>query len=215
VKERVKNVLNFKRSSQVVVIAAVLLAAVLGARFAVSQANSGGADFDLANFQVNGLQLGMDIDQVDTSGFEPILPLGLKDGGGYQYNYAEARIGVDPETGRLIKLHVVIDGDGAYIPTALRTDGSGTGYIPYNLKTIDQVTKFFGEGASGWYDREQNLRYMKYAQKQGRLAAIVTFVFHVEAGIPWPLIWVEAESNLPYPETVAEPASALSALKIP
>ncbi|MDR3287948.1 MAG: M56 family metallopeptidase [Peptococcaceae bacterium] len=72
VKERVKNVMNFKKRSRAVIVAAVALVAVLSLGFAVNKADSGGDSFVFANFKVNGLDPGMDVDSIGTSALTPL-----------------------------------------------------------------------------------------------------------------------------------------------
>lgn len=184
VKTRIKNVLNYKKPSTWVVTVTTVLVAALSIGLAANQANSGTGDYDFSNFSVNGFMLGADTQEMDTSAFTPIEPLQVKDG--YDFNFEEARYSADENTGRLIKLFVNVY-EGAYIPD--------------KLKSIEQVMEVFGQGKRGWQDREQGLRYLEYRQKEGRLSATVRFVYTDgdSDGINHHLVWVMAESSLPYP----------------
>jgi hypothetical protein len=68
------------------------------------------------------------------------------------------------------------------------------------------VKTLLGNGASGWQDREQGLRYVEYSQKEGRLAATVRFVYSDKNsdGIDHRLVWIIAESSLPYPDPILD-----------
>lgn len=184
VKARIKNVLNYKKPSTWVATVTTVLVVALSIGLAANQANSGTGDYDFYNFSVNGFMLGADTREMNTSAFTPIEPLQVKDG--YDFNFEEARYSADENTGRLIKLFVNVY-DGAY--------------IPHKLKSIEQVMEVFGQGKRGWQDREQGLRYLEYRQKEGRLSATVRFVYTdgYSDGINHHLVWVMAESSLPYP----------------
>ena len=183
-KERIKNVLNFKKPAAWVIIAAVVLVAVLSVGFAVNRVNDGTGDYDFANFRVNGFMLGADTNKIDTSALTPTAPLNINNG--YDFNFEEVRYCADEHTGRLRKILVNVY-DGASIP-------------PHNPTNIEQVIDVYGPSKKGWQDREQRLRYMEYRQEEGRLSATVRFVYtDGEAeGISHRLVWVIAESSLPY-----------------
>jgi hypothetical protein len=71
------------------------------------------------------------------------------------------------------------------------------------------VRAYFGKGKQGWQDRQQRLRYVEYVQAAGRLEAKVRFVYaDNEQGR---LVWVIAESSLPYPL----PTDANSVVSLP
>lgn len=197
-KERIKNVLNFKKPSRVIIVAAVALVAILSVGFAINRVTAVTGDYDFYNFSVNGFMLGADTNEMDTSALTPTEPLHVSDG--YDFNYEEVRYSTDANTRRLIKMLVNVY-DGAYIPSVTIHKAEGPIYIPHNLNTIEQVIDVFGQGAGGWQDREQRLRYMEYHQEEGRLSATVRFVYTdgESAGINHRLVWVMAESSLPYP----------------
>jgi hypothetical protein len=197
-----------KKAARLAITLSVALIVIVGIGAVLLRAGSGKnelPDLELSNFSVNGYQLGMDIDEIDTSNFTPTTGVSAN----YQFNYrentnsAEVRYSADSEN-RLNRLFLDVGYDGAYIPTALRVDGSGTGYIPYTLKNLEQVTKFFGDGNRGWQDREQGLRYVEYTQKEGRQAATVRFVY---TDGEHRLIWVIADSSLPYPAPIIDKAA--------
>ncbi|MDO7788163.1 M56 family metallopeptidase [Desulforamulus aquiferis] len=185
---RIKNVLNFKKPTAWVTIAAVMLVAVLSVGLAMNRVNDGTGDYDFANFSVNGFVLGADTNKIDTSTLTPTAPLNVSNG--YDFNFEEIRYGADVNTGRLRKMLVNVY-DGASIP-------------PHNLTNLEQIIEIYGPGKKGWQDRGQRLRYMEYRQEEGRLSATVRFVYtDGEAeGINHRLIWVIAESSLPYPYPV-------------
>ncbi len=196
-KERIKNVLNFKKPSRAIIIAAVALVAILSVGFAMNRVTAVTGDYDFYNFSVNGFMLGADISEMDTSTLTPAESLHVSDG--YDFNYEEVRYSADANTGRLIKMFVNVY-DGAYIPAVTIHKDEGPIYIPHNLNTIEQVIDVFGQGGGGWQDREQGLRYMEYRQKEGQSSATVRFVYTngVSDGITHRLVWVMAESSLPY-----------------
>ncbi len=196
-KERIKNVLNFKKPSKVIITVAVTLAAVLSVGFAANKV-TGTGDYDFTSFSVNGFMLGADTNEMDTSTFTPVEPLNVGDG--YDFNFAGARYSADESTGRLRKMLVGVY-DGADIPSLTVYKGQNPVVIPHALNSIEEVTEYLGQGKSGWQDREQRLRYMEYRQKEGRLSATVRFVYTdgESDGINHHLVWVIAESSLPYP----------------
>ncbi len=198
VKGRIKNVLNFKKPAPWVIIAAIVFVAVLSIGFTTNKANDGIGDYDFYNFSVNGFMLGVDTKEIDTSSLIPTEPLNVKDG--YEFNYEEVRYSADENTGRLRKMFVHVL-DGADIPSVIVHKGEDAVDIPHELNTIEQVTEVLGQGKNGWQDREQRLRYMEYRQKEGRLSATVRFVYTdgESGGIAHRLVWVIAESSLPYP----------------
>lgn len=185
IKGRIKNVLNFKKPAASIIVAAAVFITVLSIGFAANRANDGIGDYDFYNFSVNGFMLGADTNKIDTSALTPTEPLNVDNG--YDYNFEEVRYNADENTGRLKKMFVGVY-DGAYIP-------------PHNLISIEQVIDVYGSGKKGWQDREQGLRYMEYRQKKGRLSATVRFVYTDgdKSGISHHLVWVIAESSLPYP----------------
>ncbi|RYD02593.1 hypothetical protein N752_25015 [Desulforamulus aquiferis] len=180
--------LNFKKPTAWVTIAAVMLVAVLSVGLAMNRVNDGTGDYDFANFSVNGFVLGADTNKIDTSTLTPTAPLNVSNG--YDFNFEEIRYGADVNTGRLRKMLVNVY-DGASIP-------------PHNLTNLEQIIDIYGPGKKGWQDRGQRLRYMEYRQEEGRLSATVRFVYtDGEAeGINHRLVWVIAESSLPYPYPV-------------
>ena len=206
-KERIKNVLNFKKPSRTIIIAAVALVAILSVGFAMNRATAVTGDYDFYNFSVNGFMLGADISEMDASTLTPAEPLHVSDG--YDFNYEEVRYSADANTGRLIKMFVNVY-DGAYIPSVTIHKDEGPIYIPHNLNTMEQVIDVFGQGEGGWQDREQGLRYMEYRQKEGQSSATVRFVYTngVSDGITHRLVWVMAESSLPYHVESSDVSSA-------
>ncbi len=206
VKGRIKNVLNFKKPAAWIIVAAVALVVVLSVGLAANRETSTDGDYDFSSFGVNGFTLGADTSAIDTSILTPTEPLQVEDG--YDFNFEEARYSADENTGRLVKMIVYVL-DGADIPTVIIHKDKGAVEISDPLHTIEQVTDVFGQGKSGWQDREQRLRYMEYRQKEGQLSATVRFVYTdgESDGINHRLVWVIANSSLPYPS----PAEVLTA----
>ncbi|WP_341442183.1 M56 family metallopeptidase [Oxobacter pfennigii] len=198
IKKRINNVLNFKKHPRSVIILAIAVAVILGVCFSSNKVTAGIGDYYFYDFSVNGLALGADINEIDTSSLTPTAPLDIKNG--YDYNFEEVRFSVNKETGRLNKMIVGVI-NGAYIPSVIVNRQEGPVYINKSLTNIEEVIDIFGEGKRGWQDREQQLRYVEYIHKEGRLSATVKFVYtDVEFDeIKHRLIWVIAESNLPYP----------------
>jgi beta-lactamase regulating signal transducer with metallopeptidase domain len=181
-KERVKNVLNFKKRSRIIIIAAVALVAVLSVGFAVNRAQDGTTTRDLRNFSVYDFVLG---EPIRNDLIESYVPTD-RYSDDYDYNFENVRYSLDAETGAIRKLWYNLNGNG-YMTSGI----SATRW-----QKIEQVTSYYGEGRQGWQDREQGLRYVEYTQKDGRLSATVRFVYdNSENG----LVWVIAESTLPYP----------------
>lgn len=201
IKERIKNVMNFKKPAAWVIAISVVLVAGLSVGFAANKANDGAGNYDFENFSVNGFMLGADTNKIDTSLLTPTEPLNIKDG--YDFNFEEIRYSADKRTGRLRKLFINVY-EGALIPSVTVNKGGEPVYITHTLDSIEQVIQYFGQGKTGWQDREQKLRYMEYRQKEGRLSAIVRFVYTdgESDGIKHHLVWVIAESSLPYPAPV-------------
>jgi len=190
---RIKNVLNFKKPSRVIVIVAVVLVAAVWGGFAVDRASTGETTRDLQYFEANGFQLGGIVG--DAVGLSPVEPLA---GNTYDYNFEEARYSLDPESGVIRKMSVNLYDTGLSSAFNTGLEGSNPWY------TIEEVTAFFGQGKSGWHDREQRLHYVEYEQKEGRLSATVRFVYTdgESDGILHRLVWVIAESSLPYPKPI-------------
>jgi|GEM_PF-847164 len=205
VKERIKNVLNFRKPSRVIIVAAVALVAVLSIGFAVNKASAGETTRDLQHFDANGFQLGNIIS--DAADLTPVKPLA---GNQYDYNFAEARYSLDPELGVIRKMRVSLYDDGCQSAYNTVVEGANPWY------TIEQVTAFFGPGKSGWQDREQRLRYVEYVQKEGRLCVTVRFVYTdgESDGINHRLVWVLAESSLPYPKPIQTSIPLVDAVSI-
>lgn len=151
-KERIKNVLNFKKPAAWIITVSVAFVAVLSIGFTADRVTHGSGDYDFSNFNVNGFMLGADTNKMDTSSLSPTAPLNVKDG--YDFNFEEVRYSVNHETGRLIKMSVDVY-DGAYIPSLTIHKGENPVTIPHELNTIEQVTEYLGQGKSGWQDREQ------------------------------------------------------------
>ncbi len=192
---------KFKKQASWVMGISIILVMVLGVGFAINKANAGTGDYDFTNFSVNGFMLGADTKKMNTSALTPTEPLKVSDG--YDFNFEEICYSAKESTGRLVKMLVNVYG-GADIPSVIIHKGEEAVDIPYTLNSIEQVTDIFGQGKSGWQDREQRLRYMEYRQREGRLSATVRFVHTdgVSEGIEHRLVWVIAESSLPYPYPV-------------
>jgi beta-lactamase regulating signal transducer with metallopeptidase domain len=185
-KERVKNVLNFKKRSRIIIIAAVALVAVLSVGFAVNRAESGATTRDLRDFSVYGFTLGQPINETL---LESLTPLENYASDEYDYNFKGASVvsySLDSDTGVVRKLYYDVREQG-YSTSWL----SSTRWI-----TVDQVISYYGNGNQGWFDRINGIRYVEYTQKEGRLSAKVRFIFN---DVSRSLIYVTAESSLPYP----------------
>lgn len=199
IKGRIENVLNFKKPAGWIIVVSIALVAVLGVGLAANRAISGTGDYDFYNFYVNGFMLGADTKKMDTSSLTPTAHLDVN--GGYDFNFEEVRYSADEETGRLRKMCVNVCDDGVVSMLVARANGKNHVSLDSNQTyQIEGIEAILGKGKTGWHDREQRLRYMEYHHKEGRLSATVRFVYMDKSkGIPHRLIWVIAESSLPYP----------------
>lgn len=198
-KERIKNVMHFKKPNAWVIAVSVVLVAALTVRFAANKETNGTGDYDLSNFYVNGYMLGAEINKIDTSLLTPAEPLNIKDG--YDYNFEEIRYSADEQTGRSKKMFVNVYKDGVWSMLVARANGKDNVSMDSNRTyKIEGIEALMGKGETGWYDKEQRLRYVEYRQEEGRLSATVRFVYTdgEDNGITHRLVWVIAESSLPY-----------------
>ncbi|MDR3305322.1 MAG: hypothetical protein LBS85_04725 [Clostridiales Family XIII bacterium] len=186
--ERVENMLNFKKRSRVIIIAAIALAAVLSVGFAVDRENGGGYDF--SGFHVNGYALGV---KIDTSALTPL------DGGNimYAHNYKEISFDTD-ENGFASRflLDVYESGIQTMNAPAQNERGSSLSGIGRQIQDIEAI---FGKGKIGWYSKEQGLRtetYYDNSNGKGKSGATsVEFVYTdgADNGIMNRLVCVKAE----------------------
>ncbi|MDD4834296.1 MAG: M56 family metallopeptidase [Lutispora sp.] len=199
VRGRIKNVLNFKKPTVWIIVVSIALVAVLSVGLAANRATNGTGDYDFYNFYVNGFMLGADINEMDTSTLMPTEPLNVKNG--YDFNFEEVRYSADEETGRLRKMCVNVYDDGVVSMLVAHANGKDNVSLDSNQTyQIEGIMNILGKGETGWHDREQGLRYMEYRHKEGRLSATVRFVYMDRSkGIPHRLVWIIAESSLPYP----------------
>lgn len=192
--------LNYKKPGLWVVVASVVLIIVLSIGLASNRANDGTGDYDFYNFYVNGFMLGADTNKMDTSLLTPTTP--LSSNSGYEFNFEEVRYSADEETGRLRKMLVNVYDDGVVSMLVAHANGKDNVSLDSNQTyQIEGIEAILGKGKTGWHDREQRLRYMEYRHKEGRLSATVRFVYTDgrSDGITHRLVWVIAESSLPYP----------------
>jgi len=199
VKGRIKNVLNYKKPGTWVIAVSVVITAVLGFGLAVNRATDGIGDYDFYNFSVNGFMLGADTKKMDTSTLTPTEPLNVKDG--YDFNFEEIRYSADEETGRLRKMIVNVYDNGVMSMLVAHANGKDNVSLDNQTYQIEGIEAILGKGKTGWHDREQRLRYTEYRHQEGRLSATVRFVYtdgRSEDGLMHRLIWVIAESSLPY-----------------
>lgn len=200
-KWRIKNVLNYKKPAFWILIVAIVIVVTAGFSLLtdpISKASS--QDYDLSNFFVNGYYLGADINEMDTSLLTPTEPLNIKDG--YDFNFEEIRYSTDEQTGRIRKMFVNVYENGVISLLVARANGQDNVSLDSNeTYQIEGIEAILGKGKTGWHDREQRLRYMEYQQDERQLSATVRFVYTdgTDNGITHRLVWVIAESSLPYP----------------
>jgi beta-lactamase regulating signal transducer with metallopeptidase domain len=186
-KERLGAIMKHKKTTKLAaaISAALIVFVAAGAMLlGAGHGNSGATTRDLSRFDVNGFALGSPVG--DTSGLTPTAALDIKDG--YVYNFEGIRYTLDEELGVVRRMYVTIGKMGVTTSLSATTARQPWTHIP-------EITGFFGEGKRGWQDREQKLRYVEYTQKSGGLSATVRFVYTDAEGY---LIWVIAESSLPY-----------------
>ena len=205
VKARIKNVLNFKKPSRVIIIAAVVLTIALSIGLAANHAQSGGYPeqglYDFTTFSVNNVTIRADESSIDTSE----LTQADRFTDEYEIQFEELRY--HAVKGRITKFIVNVYDEGAYIPE-LMFDGEMK-YVTHNLKTLDQVISFLGDyGKDGWYDREQRLRSRTYNDTSGvrSTKTSVTFVYTDGdgGGLRNRLVWVIVDASLPGAQDLTE-----------
>jgi beta-lactamase regulating signal transducer with metallopeptidase domain len=196
---RIKNVLNFKKPTAWLIVVSVALVVVLSIGLASNRANDGIGDYDFYNFSVNGFMLGADTNKMDTSLLTPTAP--LNSNSDYEFNFEEVRYSANEETGRLKKMIVNVYDNGIMSMLVAHANGKDNVSLDSNeTYQIEGIEAILGKGKTGWHDREQRLRYMEYRHKEGRLSATVRFVYTDGVdGVTHRLVWVIAESSLPYP----------------
>jgi hypothetical protein len=188
VKERVKNVLNFKKRSRVVIIAAIALVVVLSVGFAVNRAGNSGYDF--RGFHVNGYGLGT---KIDVSNLTPSTDGSIM----YAHNYEGISFDTD-ENGLVSRFHINVYESGITTMSTPSQNPNGASFadIGYQIQDIENI---FGKGKIGWYSEEQGLRsetYFDYSNGKGNAGAIsVEFVYTdgEDNGIDNRLVWANAE----------------------
>jgi beta-lactamase regulating signal transducer with metallopeptidase domain len=208
-KERLAAIMAHKKHTRAaIIVSVILIIAAIGAACAIGAGSeTSNNTIDLQAFSVNGYTLGMDGNKIDTSSFTKPIPAD-RFSDAYDHNYEELRYSLDPESGVLRKLFLLVPENGGikslgFIKIDKAGDSEKTTALRHNESTgeaftnISQIIGFIGEGKVGWHDREQGLRYVEYKQVEGRLSASVRFVcFGGDGG----LVWVIAESSLPYPK---------------
>ncbi len=202
VKGRIKNVLNFKKPATWVIVVSVAIITVVGVGLTTNRTTDVTGDYDFYNFYVNGFMLGADIDEMDTSTLTPTERLNVKDG--YDFNFEEVRYSADEQTGRLRKMSVNVYDNGVMSMLVAHANGKDNVSLDSNeTYQIEGIEAVLGKGKTGWHDREQRLRYMEYRHIEGRLSETVRFVYTdgQSEGINHRLVWVIAESNLPYSDS--------------
>lgn len=201
IKGRIKNVLNFRKPAAWVIVVVVVLAAALSVGLAANRVQDAGRSYNFSFFEVNGIGLFAPLDTLDTSGLTPAEPLRGKNA--YQHNFEEVRFDTD-EKGYILRLHAAVYDGGATIPE-LPADGDIQQVISYKLETIEQAIIYLDEGESGWYDRTQRLRYMRYTDKERDIT--ITFIY-TENNADWHrLVFVDAQAK-------AAPAMGITTLTL-
>jgi hypothetical protein len=172
-KARIKNVLNFRKPSRWVVAVSAILVIGLSVGLAVNSRQGATTNRDLQYIGINGFTLG---DIVTDSMIVTLTPTERYTSGEYDYNFEEARYSLDEYTNVIRKLWVNVYETGVACSlndTSVRS--------PWTA--LADIRGYFGEGKQGWQDRSQRLRYVEYAQKEGRLSATVRFVYMFEVSI--------------------------------
>jgi hypothetical protein len=216
-KERVKNVLNFKKRPQVIVVAAIALVAVLSVGFAVNRANvDSNSIYNFDDFLVNGsyrLNHALPDDVVAK------LTPSDRFNDDYQYNFEEFRYSADGD-GRVTRFHLAVYETGIFDMwvrydreryknvDGVNISGNGIAYVGETFTVIEQIEELLGKGKTSWYDRDQRLRYERYTALPENGGGSVAFVY-ADNGTESEhrLVWVIAESgsSKPIAETPAPP----------
>ncbi|MDR0434776.1 MAG: DUF4362 domain-containing protein [Gracilibacteraceae bacterium] len=174
-----------KHTRVAIIVSAVLIVAAIGTACALGAGSnsSGSTSRDLAHFGVNGFVLG-DLPP-DTRNLIPTD----RYNDDYENNFEGVRFTTNEDTGVIRRMFIDVLESGV----ACSLDDSSM-RTPW--RRLSEIIGFFGEGKEGWQDREQGLRYVEYKQVSGRLSASVRFVYfdYDERR----LVWVIAESSLPY-----------------
>jgi len=195
VKSRIKNVLNFKKPSRIIIIVAVLIVAALSIGFATNRVGANNSPepgrFDFSAFSVNGVAIRSDVATVDTSTLIPTDRFVDE----YEVQFEELRY--RESNGRITKFIVNVYEEGAYIPE-LMINGEMK-YVPHNLKTLEQAMEYLGDyGEDDWYDREQRLRSRTFSDDRSAKTT-VTFVYTdgEDGGLRHRLVWVIVDASFP------------------
>jgi beta-lactamase regulating signal transducer with metallopeptidase domain len=197
-RERLAAIMTHKKHTRAaVIVSAALIIAAAGTACALGAGSGNSTTIrDLAHFGVNGFALG-DLPP-DT---QNLIPTGRYNDD-YENNLEGVRYTTDKNTGVIRRMFVDVLESGM-----VRSLDDATMRTPW--WRLSEIRGFFGEGKEGWQDRGQGLRYVEYKQVSGRLSASVRFVYIDDDEKR--LVWVIAESSLPYLNPENPPAISVSA----
>ena len=204
VKTRIKNVLNFKKPSRIIIAVAVILVVALGIGLAANHKPGQSSESKLYNFtafSVNGVTIRSDASLIDTSALTPTERFVDE----YEVRFEELRYRA-PD-GKILKFIANVYDEGAYIPEVMFKGEMK--YVPHNLKTLEQVITYLGDyGKDEWYDREQKLRSRTYddISETRSTRTTVTFVYTDgdDGGLRHRLVWVIVDASLPGAQNLIE-----------
>lgn len=191
VKERVKNVLNFRKPSRVIVLAAVALVAVLIVGFAVNRVSKSNEKFDVPYFSAGNLTLGYYIDDMEMSQWN------TSDVSEWDYKNQYGAFSVTDE-GRIDKftLYVHAFTEGIWTMSGIQPSDRYVDNYVFNVPAyIENIIERFGEGSER-YDAPDNSKndwsYVRYEDKQTGINVRVDF--HKGSG---QIVYITAEGLPP------------------
>ncbi|MDR1536422.1 MAG: M56 family metallopeptidase [Clostridiales bacterium] len=202
-KERLGAIMKSKKHTRsTIVISAALIIATISTAVALGASGQAGdsANYDFSRFAFNGFQLGADINAIDLAELQEIESRNISSG--YKHNYNKVRFDTDDE-GRITRFFsVIVDyNDTAEMWVARANGEKDIGYSSPVTPKIEEIEKTLGsKGKIGWQDREQNLRYEEYRDKND---IIIRFVY---TNNEHRLVWATADGrslNVPTMPTTA------------
>ena len=174
--------------------------------------------YSFETFVVNSFKLNGYMDEEARSRLTPTEPLNSENG--YAHNYEEIRYDVDSD-GWMTRYQVSVFESGIhglYLQYAFPAEeGNGLAFLaPDNapLRYIEEIEAMLGVGETGWFDREQGLRYVRYTSMYGKGEVWFVYTYSEDSRVPHRLVWVIAEGGEIHPVTSAAPPAKAPTLDV-